>query len=101
MVEDPGPTELPLPAPCLWGCPECVRLLLALADAWADDCFWEQLQTARHIVEAHPECVPAQHLNRCKLCPQYASRADDDAARVWAQHRARDLFMPPEVARML
>ncbi|MEU0719034.1 hypothetical protein ABZ498_17875 [Streptomyces lavendulocolor] len=103
MTEDPDETpERPVPPPFMWGCCECVRLLLKLAAEWdaPAGCFWEQLQTARHIAEAHPEDVPAQHLEDCELCPEYARRQDDDAAGVWAQHRARDLFMPQTLARL-
>ncbi|MEU5136679.1 hypothetical protein [Streptomyces californicus] len=92
-----------MPPPFMWGCPECVRWLLRLARKWAapEGCFWEQLQTARHIAEGHPGDVPAQHLDDCALCPHYARRKDGDAGLVWAQHRARDLFMPPSLARLM
>ncbi|GAA5056517.1 hypothetical protein [Streptomyces similanensis] len=94
-------TQRPLPPPFMWACPECVRLLLELAEWWdkSEDCFWEQLQLARHIADVHPRQVPAQHLDGCDLCPVYARRDDGDAGQVWAQHRARDLFMPPTLAR--
>ncbi|MEV7205701.1 MULTISPECIES: hypothetical protein [unclassified Streptomyces] len=93
----------PVPPPFMWACRECTRWLLRLARTWDDPegCFWEQLQTARHIAEAHPDDVPPQHLDDCELCPDYARRGDADAAGVWAQHRARDLFMPPSIARLL
>jgi hypothetical protein len=102
MCEEPT-EERPVPPPFMWACQECALLLLWLAIQWdsPEGCFWQQLQTARHIAEAHPEDVPAQHLEGCELCPEYARRNDDDAAGVWAQHRARDLFMPPTLARLL
>ncbi|WP_328361346.1 hypothetical protein OG800_26345 [Streptomyces sp. NBC_00445] len=104
MVEEPREIgERPVPPPFMWGCRECARWLLRLARQWdaPEGCFWEQLQVARHIAEAHPADVPPQHLDDCELCPHYASREDGDAALVWAQHRARELFMPPSIARLL
>lgn len=102
MWEEPAP-ERPVPPPFMWACPGCVKWLLRLARTWdePEGCFWEQLQVARHIAETHPADVPAQHLDDCELCPEYARRDDDDSAGVWAQHRARDHFMPPSLARML
>lgn len=102
MWEEPVP-ERPVPPPFMWACPECVKWLLRLARTWdePEGCFWEQLQVAGHIAETHPADVPAQHLDDCELCPEYARRDDDDSAGVWAQHRARDHFMPPSLARML
>lgn len=104
MFEDRGKvTERPIPPPFMWACRECVRWLLRLARFWndPDGCLWEQLQTARHIAADHPEDVPPEHPDGCELCPDYASRDDGDAALVWAQHRARDLFMPPSIARQM
>ncbi|MFD4573514.1 hypothetical protein ACFWNK_13665 [Streptomyces sp. NPDC058417] len=94
--------ERPVPPPFMWGCGACVRSLLRLAGAWGapGGCFWEQVQVARHLAEAHPDAVPAPHLEGCGVCPEYALRPDADAD-VWAQHRARDLFLPPSVARLL
>ncbi|MFJ5999677.1 hypothetical protein [Streptomyces sp. NPDC092370] len=102
MIGEPV-EELPLPPPFMWSCIACELFLLRLARKWDDPagCFWEQLETARHIVESHPGEVPPQHLDGCELCPEYARRGDDHAADVWAQHRARDLFMPPSLARLL
>lgn len=87
----------------MWSCPECIRRLACLAQEWGgpDGCLWEQLQVARHIADAHPEDVPAQHLDGCELCPYYADLKDDAAAGLWAQHRARGLFMPDELARLI
>ncbi|WP_171075799.1 hypothetical protein [Streptomyces sp. YIM 121038] len=56
---------------------------------------------ARHIAEVHPERVPPQHLDGCELCLGYSRRNDGDVTLVWAQHRARGLFMPPSLARLL
>ncbi|MFJ1731455.1 hypothetical protein [Streptomyces sp. NPDC088254] len=102
MCEEPV-EERPLPPPFMWACVECAWFLLRLAQKWDDPegCFWEQLQTARHIAASHPAEVPHQHLDGCELCPGYARRDDGDVALVWAQHRARDLFMPPSLARLM
>ncbi|QCX77685.1 hypothetical protein C9F11_20250 [Streptomyces sp. YIM 121038] len=101
-----GPAEdnaLPIPPPFMWDCQECVRWLCRLARKWGapEGCFWEQLQVARHIAEVHPERVPPQHLDGCELCLGYSRRNDGDVTLVWAQHRARGLFMPPSLARLL
>jgi hypothetical protein len=104
MVEGEGEVgERPIPPPFMWSCLACEWFLLRLAKKWdaPDGCFWEQLQTARHIAESHPADVPAQHLEDCELCPEYATRDDDEVALVWAQHRARGLFLPPLIARLL
>jgi len=102
-AEPPKGTERPIPPPFMWGCSECVQWLWRLARRWdsPEGCFWEQLQVARHIAEAHPEDVPPQHLDGCELCPHYERRTDADAALAWSQHRARDLFMPPSSARQM
>lgn len=102
MWDGPAP-ERPVPPPFMWECRECIRRLLCLADEWGGPagCLWEQLQVARHIAEAHPENVPYRHLDGCELCPYYADRPDADAADMWAQHRARDLFMPSSLARLI
>lgn len=103
-VEDPGEVgERPLPPPFMWACAECTTRLRRLAEMWAasEGCLWEQLQVARHIAEAHPEEVPPPHLDDCELCPSYARDAVGDPGGVWAEHRTRDLFMPPGIARLL
>jgi len=93
---------LPPPAPFMWACDECVRLLRAFGNKVTADagCFYEQLALARHIVEDHPDQVPAPHTRNCDRCPRYASRRADDGD-LWAEHRARDLFLPEVVARLL
>ncbi|MFE5395750.1 hypothetical protein ACFQ9U_14425 [Streptomyces sp. NPDC056568] len=104
MGEELGETdERPIPPPFMWACDQCVRWLRRLALKWDDPegCFWEQLRTAEHIAKDHPADVPAQHLDGCELCPYYARRDDGDAGLVWAQHRARGLFMPASLARLM
>lgn len=94
---------LPPPAPFMWGCDECTKLLKAFGEKVAADagCFYEQLAIARHIVEEHPDQVPAPHTRNCDSCPRYADHDDGDPGGPWAEHRARDLFLPEAVARLL
>ncbi|WP_416978675.1 hypothetical protein [Streptomyces sp. T028] len=94
---------LPPPAPFMWGCGKCWRLLRALGRKVTADagCFTEQLAVARHIVENHPDEIPAPHTRGCDRCPGYAARNDGDPGELWAEHRARDLFLPEAVARLL
>lgn len=94
---------LPPPAPFMFGCEDCVQLLRAFSEKVAADadCFAEQMAVARHIVEDHLDQVPPPHTRNCDVCPHYAARDDGDPGRLWAEHRARELFLPPEVARLL
>lgn len=93
---------LPPPAPFMWACDECTRLLKDLGEKVTADsgCFSEQLAVARHIVDEHPAQVPDPHTRGCGRCPQYA-KTDGDPGVQWAEHRARDLFLPEAVARLL
>ncbi|WP_435270625.1 hypothetical protein [Streptomyces sp. 1222.5] len=92
---------LPVPPPFMFSCAECTTLLLALArKVVADDgCFLEQLAVARHIAAEHPDDVPEPHTGGCNQCPKYWKQPD--AADAWAEHRARDLFLPEPIARLL
>lgn len=92
---------LPVPPPFMFGCGDRTKLLLALAGrVIADaDCFAQQLAVAKHIAAAHPDDVPVPHTRRCEQYPEY--RALPDAADAWAEHRARDLFLPEAVARLM
>ncbi|GKQ39437.1 hypothetical protein [Streptomyces sp. A012304] len=100
---DPVDEQLPVPPPFMWACDDCAELLDALAETVTADagCFTEQMAIARHIVEEHPDAVPESHTTGCGQCPHYAARSDGDPRGVWAQHRARDLFLPASVARLL
>ncbi|MBT2420586.1 hypothetical protein J7F01_40390 [Streptomyces sp. ISL-22] len=101
---DPAHEQLPVPPPFMWACNDCVVLLRALADTITADagCFYEQLAVAQHLAQEHPDAVPAPHTRRCDKCPRYASRANGEAPTGhWAEHLARDLFLPENVARLL
>jgi hypothetical protein len=86
----------------MWNCKECRTTANALLDVWESPglagCFLPQLLLAKHIVSEHPEEVPAVHSDGCELCAVYIAPED---AQLSAEHRARDLFMPREVARLV
>ncbi|RAJ59346.1 hypothetical protein [Streptomyces sp. SID69] len=101
MTYDPTGAALPVPSPFMFTCDGCWQLLVLLAKRVREDagCFTEQVNLARHIAAAHPDEVPKPHGRNCPLCPKYAELPAD--AGNWAQHRARDLFLPEHVARLL
>ena len=100
-MDAPDDQPLPVPPPFMFACDECARLLRDLGEKVTADagCFTEQLVVAYHIVAAHPSEVPAPHTSGCDLCPGYAQRPE--AAQQWEEHRARDLFLPEAIARLL
>lgn len=100
-MTDPIDQELPPPAPFMWACTECATLLLDLNHKVAtnEGCFMEQLAIARHVVDAHPTEVPAPDTT-CARCLGYSARVDP-SDRLWAEHRARELFLPQALARLL
>ncbi|NMO33711.1 hypothetical protein HG826_08960 [Streptomyces sp. GMY01] len=100
----PPEEGLPLPPPFMFACGDCAELLAALVRKVTADagCFSEQLAVAVHVADAHLEDVPPPHAD-CAICTGYQERADAhaDVQRHWAEHRARDLFLPKDVARLL
>lgn len=100
-MDSTGDKSLPVPPPFMFACGECTQLLRNLAEKITADagCLYEQFAVTKHIVAAHPDDVPAPHSRRCDLCPSYAERPKD--AHLWAEHRARDLFLPPAIARLM
>ncbi|MEU6441334.1 hypothetical protein [Streptomyces sp. NPDC047046] len=94
----------PVPPPFMWSCSTCVLLLVRmvlLAESEGDS-IRPECDLSRHVVEDHPEEVPPPHYGDCIVCPEYALYDDPVAvSRLWAEHRVRELFMPPEVARLL
>lgn len=98
---DPDDQALPVPPSFMFACGQCTALLRAFGEKVSADagCLTEQLLVAQHIAEQHPDAVPTPHTRGCDLCPSYAKRPE--AAQLWAEHRARDLFLPEAVARLL
>lgn len=95
----------PVPPPFMWACGTCTDLLdlldeaLLVADVSPDSALSAQIAVARHIVDSHPEPVPGAH-DDCTLCSAYAER-ESDPGGMWAEHRARGLFLPDQFARRL
>lgn len=91
----------PVPPPFMFACDMCTELLRNFGHQVRADagCFTEQLLVAKHIAEEHPDAVPESHADECDLCPRYAGRPED--AQLWAEHRARDLFLPEPIARLM
>ncbi|BCL30939.1 hypothetical protein [Streptomyces aurantiacus] len=100
------PPLWPLPPPFMWACGTCTALLdllseaLLLADASPDSALYTQVALARHVVDGHWESVPAAHYGDCPMCDTYSSR-EGDPGGMWAEHRARSLFLPEAFARRL
>ncbi|GAA3783925.1 hypothetical protein GCM10022403_018270 [Streptomyces coacervatus] len=93
--------QLPVPPPFMFGCGECTKLLRRFSAKVSADggCFSEQVALAKHIAEKHPDDVPEPHTRDCDQCPTYAKRPD--TADSWAEHRARSLFLPQAIARLM
>jgi len=87
----------PLPPPFMWRCGRCTILLdrLIRRSTTEPGSSHEQMTLARHITTDHPDEVPETHGADCALCTHYAKHGDID---LWAEHRARSLFMPPGAA---
>ncbi len=101
--------DLPVPPPFMWACPRCTALLVDLADAFGMLAFSDlyegalrcQMMLASHLAHEHLVEVPEPHED-CERCDFYrkctGSQGIDD---LWAEHRARDLFLPASVARRM
>ncbi|MEW2570515.1 hypothetical protein [Streptomyces sp. NPDC047070] len=59
-----------------------------------------QIALASHVAITHPENVPARQ-DGCEICDDYERRADAVPAWLWAEHRARALFLPASIASAL
>ncbi|WP_217166721.1 hypothetical protein [Streptomyces sp. AC512_CC834] len=102
-------TGWPVPPPFMWACEGCAELLWLLAPAYTadeadpgrDHVARLQLTLSRHLVDEHPAEVPEPHADGCPLCETYARRADAPVEKLWAEHRARGLFLPAVAARLL
>lgn len=100
---------LPVPPPFMWNCPRCSHLLVDLADSITmsaeselyDGALRCQMVLAGHLAAEHPGEIPGAH-EGCERCAYYATQPDgrciDD---LWLEHRARDLFLPADVARLM
>jgi hypothetical protein len=105
-----GPDE-PVPPPFMWACRRCAELLDELAIAAIlttkndlyDGALRCQLLLAGHLAAEHRDGIPSPHED-CPRCAFYEKQPDiqrqhfDD---LWAEHRARDLFLPASVARLM
>lgn len=95
----------PVPPPFMWACPTCVKLMGLFPDArtvdaenpYSDGSLRVQIALAGHVATDHPESVPAPHED-CLLCADYERRGDNIPAWLWAEHRARELFLPTSIA---
>jgi len=58
-----------------------------------------QALLARHITIDHPAEVPGPHDDGCEACASYATVGG--AEDLWREHRARSLFLPEEIARLM
>jgi hypothetical protein len=89
----------------MWACPRCEDLLIQLGDSFEDaevDPLDDtpvrvQVVLSGHLRDEHGSEVPGAHED-CAKCRYYERRGD---ARMWAEHRARDLFLPPSLARLM
>ncbi|MDT0425710.1 hypothetical protein [Streptomyces evansiae] len=91
-----------VPPPFMWGCTSCLLLYAGvLREARVGDgAVRAQLALAAHLVDDHPDDVPPPHAEGCHVCPGYASAAEPaEVARLWAEHRVREYFLPERAAR--
>lgn len=100
-MDAPHDQPLPVPPPFTFGCDACTELLCRFGEKVRADagCMAEQLLVAAHIAEEHPQAVPPPHGHGCDQCTRYAKHPQD--AQLWAEHRARFLFLPEPIARLL
>ncbi|MFE9018970.1 hypothetical protein ACFYNL_10415 [Streptomyces sp. NPDC007808] len=101
--------DLPVPPPFMWACRECAHFLtelgiaftLAAGHALYDGSVRCQLLLAAHLASRHAGDVPDRHQD-CAPCDYYRQRAETQGIEdLWLEHRARDLFLPAEDARLL
>lgn len=99
------PPLWPLPPPVMWACGTCTALLdllheaLLLTGVSPDSALYAQIALARHVADAHSEALPEPHED-CLMCDTYRDR-EGDPGGMWAEHRARSLFLPDSFARRL
>jgi hypothetical protein len=105
------PSNLPPPPPFMWACQACAEMLVDLSDAFAltnrhwscDSALRLQMKLADHLAREHPSEVPPAHADEdCETCAFYRKQLDrENFDDLWAEHRARWLFLAPEIARLL
>jgi hypothetical protein len=87
-------------------CPQCAALLdalieafvMALTDRFYDGAVRVQIALARHLADVHPDALPEPHSD-CETCARFQRLGSEDV--FWREHLARDLFLPPELARLM
>lgn len=101
--------DMPVPPPFMWACRRCAELLLDIAVAAAlapehdhhDGSARRQLLLAGHVAHEHTDEIPEPHED-CPRCAFYAKQpAERGVDDLWAEHRARDLFLPASIARRM
>ncbi|OWA03810.1 hypothetical protein B9W62_26450 [Streptomyces sp. CS113] len=101
--------DWPVPPPFLWAGEQCSELLWLCASAYTadesdpgrDHAARLQVTLSRHVADEHPADVPEPHTDDCPQRESYSRRADVRDEKLWAEHRARGLFLPPVAARLL
>ncbi|MEU8599439.1 hypothetical protein [Streptomyces parvulus] len=104
-----SPDGRPVPPPFMWACEQCAELLWLFESAYSadkavpdrDHAARLQDTLSRHVAVDHPSEVPAPHTDGCAHCGHYARQDDPRDVVLWAEHRARGLFLPPVAARLL
>jgi hypothetical protein len=98
---------MPVPPPFMWSCRPCAELLVDLAQAYLldhelyDGAVRCQLLISNHLATAHPSEIPEPH-DGCPRCDHFAKWAEQQGMHdLWLEHRARDLFLPAAVARLM
>lgn len=94
------------------GCPGCVEGLRHVRAGHELPAINETLNAPRsvyaeralsaHIAQHHPEQVPTEWHPDCWVCASHArfETKDEKSDPIGAAHRARSLFLPPDIARL-
>jgi hypothetical protein len=99
----------PVPPPFMWACARCTELLTELGIAFtlsASEALYEgavrcQIMLAGHLAHCHPGEIPEPHED-CQRCDYYRKWSEAQGSHdLWLEHRARDLFLPPDSSRLI